>query len=196
MFEGTLVFLLGIGAGVMISYSRVEQASRQATTDTLTGLYNRALLEKTLGRLLALAARDKSALSVLMIDLNNFKEANDKYGHQFGDQVLRLAAQAMAKSVRKSDFIFRYGGDEFLLILPATNSNGASKTAAKIKENMKRVSLSTPQGGKYEGVDSSIGIASFPESAKDETGLLAASDKAVYEAKEKRDHVEVAKSES
>lgn len=196
MFEGVALFLLGLGVGLVITYPKVRQASRQAATDTLTGLYNRALLEKTLGRLLALAKRDKTSVSALMVDLNNFKEVNDRYGHQFGDQVLRLAAQAMAKSVRKSDFIFRYGGDEFLLILPQTNSAGAAKTANKIRENMNKVSISTPKGGKYDGIDSSIGIACFPENAKDENGLLKASDKALYSAKQKKDHVEVSKGES
>lgn len=192
MIEGILIFILGLGLGVLISYSRVRNAFRQASTDTLTGLYNRALLEKTLGRLLALSKRDNKPLSVLMLDLNNFKSVNDHFGHSFGDEVLRQSAQAMAKSIRKSDFIFRYGGDEFLLILPETSSAGAAKTALKIRENMGRISLEAPRGGKHEGIDSSIGVASFPDTAKDEKGLLASSDKALYRAKKKKDHIEVA----
>jgi diguanylate cyclase (GGDEF)-like protein len=178
---------------VLLSYSRISKVSRQASTDTLTGLYNRSLLEKTLGRLLALSKRDNKPLSILMLDLNKFKDVNDRFGHGFGDEVLRQSARAIAESIRKSDFIFRYGGDEFLLILPETGSTGAVKTAHKIRENMGRISLKAPRGGNYDGVDSSIGVASFPEVAKDEKDLLTSSDKALYLAKKKKDHVEVAK---
>jgi diguanylate cyclase (GGDEF)-like protein len=189
-------FLAGAAAGVLVTYRRVKAVTKEASTDTLTGLYNRSLLDKTLGRLLALAQREDKPLSILMIDLNDFKEANDRYGHQFGDEVLRRAAQAMVRAIRKSDFIFRYGGDEFLLILPETTLEGAEKTAMKVKSNLSATTLKTPRGGNYDGVAASIGIAAYPSNAKSDQDLIKAADEAVYRAKDKRDHLEVAKNES
>jgi diguanylate cyclase len=188
--------LVGLGLGLLISYRRVRAVTKEASTDTLTGLYNRSLLDKTLGRLLALSERDKRPLSILMVDLNEFKEANDRYGHQFGDEVLRQAAQAMVRAIRKSDFIFRYGGDEFLLILPETTADGAEKTAQKVKSNLIKSSLTTPSGGKYEGIQASVGIATYPKHALSDQALIKAADGAVYQAKENKNHIEVAQSES
>lgn len=182
--------------GVLISYPWIRRVRETASTDTLTGLYNRALFDKMLGRLYAAAVRDKKPLSVLMIDMNHFKEANDRFGHPFGDQVLKAASQAMVASLRASDFIFRYGGDEFLVILPGTAQAGALRVAQKIKGKLDKISLVTPKGSRFENIGASIGVACFPDVAGDETALLRAADRAVYQAKDKRAHIEVATSES
>lgn len=189
-----LIFLLaGLILGLLFSHYRIRKVTESASTDTLTGLYNRALLDKMLGRLHSAAVRDKRSLSILMIDLNHFKEANDRFGHQFGDQVLKSSAGAMVSSLRGADFIFRYGGDEFIVILPGTSSVGALRVAKKIKSKLEEITLATPNGRLFQDVEASIGIASFPEITGDEIALLKAADEAVYLAKDTKRHIEVAK---
>lgn len=196
MTEDLLFLIAGVLIGLSLSYFRLRKVQEDASTDTLTGLYNRSVLDKTLGRLFAAAVRDKKSLSVLMVDMNHFKEANDRFGHPFGDLVLREAAQAMVASLRDSDFIFRYGGDEFMLILPATSDVGALRVAKKIKLKLDEISLPTPKGGLFQDIEASIGIASYPNIAQDELSLIKAADRAVYEAKDKKGHIEVANNES
>src|SRR5581483_9322287 len=189
MAEQFLWLGLGFGLGLLASFRQVRHVHEAAATDTLTGLYNRVFLDKTLGRLLASAKRNKHSLAILMIDLNHFKEANDRFGHPFGDQVLKATAQAMVSSIRDSDFIFRYGGDEFLIILPGTSSVGAKRVARKIKSKLDELSLETPKGTTFEDVGASIGIAAYPEHAEVDSVLIKAADEAVYIAKDRRDHI-------
>lgn len=188
-----LIFIAGILLGIIAAQYQVRLAAKSAHTDTLTGVYNRALLDKTLGRLVAAADRDKKHLALMMMDLNNFKKANDRYGHQFGDLVLQSVTQEIVKVVRKSDFIFRYGGDEFMVILPATTKLGARRVAEKIRDQVISLALQTPRGTTFESIDLSIGIAAFPDDAAIDLDLIKKADDAVYRAKDKRDHIEVAK---
>ncbi len=95
-----------------------------------------------------------------------------------------------------SDFIFRYGGDEFLIILPHTTQVGSERVAKKIKRNLDNIVLKTPKGQDFQDIGASIGIASYPEHAEVDTVLLKAADAAVYLAKDKKNHIEVAKIES
>lgn len=192
-WQDILTFSFGFAVGIVVSGFQVRKVQHEAATDTLTGLYNRALLSKTLGRLLAAAKRDKKSLTILMIDMNHFKEANDRFGHQFGDLVLKTAAEAMVKNLRAADFIFRYGGDEFLIILPSTTEKGAETVAKKIKGDLDKISLQTPRGTAFEDVGASIGIASYPTHAEVDHILIKAADDAVYLAKDKKGHIEVAK---
>lgn len=185
-------FSIGFMIGLLVSYRQIRTIHQEAQTDTLTGLYNRSLLEKTLGRLLAAAKRNKKSLSILMIDLNHFKEANDRFGHQFGDEVLKAASQAMVASLRASDFIFRYGGDEFFVVLPDTSSTGANRVAKKIMSKLTAIQLTTPKGTQFEDVGASIGVSTYPEHAEVDTVLIKAADDAVYVAKDRRDHIKVA----
>lgn len=196
MIENILFLVAGAVLGLALMYSRLRQANKAAATDTLTGLYNRSVLDKTLGRLYAAAVREKKALAVLMIDMNHFKEANDRFGHHFGDLVLKEASSAMVRSLRDSDFIFRYGGDEFMLILPNTSEVGALRVAKKIKAKLDEISLTTPKGSVFQDIEASIGIACYPDVAGDETTLVKAADRAVFLAKDKKGHTWVAKNES
>ncbi len=192
-FNLVVAALLGLALGLVISQIRVRGAHELAATDTLTGLYNRAWMDKTLGRLFAQAVRGKTSLSIMMIDLNHFKEANDRFGHQFGDEVLKSVAESMVTTVRKSDFIFRYGGDEFLVILPGTGAEGALKVGKKILHHLDNLKLTTPRGSEFEDVGASIGIATYPDHAEADLDLLKKADQAVYQAKDKHGHIEVAK---
>lgn len=196
MIENILFLLVGTSLGVVLTYPRLRHAKKTAATDTLTGLYNRSVLDKTLGRLFAAAVREKKSISVLMIDMNHFKEANDRFGHHFGDLVLKEASTAMVGSLRDSDFIFRYGGDEFMLILPNTSEAGALRVAKKIKVKLDEVSLTTPKGSVFQDIEASIGIACYPDIKGDELSLVKAADQAVFLAKDKKGHIEVAKNES
>lgn len=196
MIENILFLLAGAAIGAVLTYPRLRRANKTAATDTLTGLYNRSVLDKTLGRLYASAVREKKAMAVLMIDMNHFKEANDRFGHHFGDLVLKEASAAMVGSLRDSDFIFRYGGDEFMLILPSTSEVGALRVAKKIKVKLDEISLTTPKGSVFQDIEASIGIACYPDVAGDELTLVKAADQAVFLAKDKRGHIEVAKHES
>lgn len=193
MDDRLIAVALGLLIGLAVAQIRVRNVREQAATDTLTGLYNRAWMDKTLGRLLAQAKRSKSPLSIMMIDLNHFKEANDRFGHQFGDQVLRVAAETMVGSLRGSDFIFRYGGDEFLVILPGAAETGALKAGKKILRLLDALSLATPTGRQFEDVGASIGIATYPTHAEVDQVLLKKADEAVYLAKDHHGHIEVAK---
>lgn len=175
----------GITIGFLLVQPRMRTMRELAQTDTLTGVYNRALLNKTLGRLLGGAARRKEELSILMVDLNDFKQVNDQYGHQFGDLVLRKSAMEMVKVLRRSDFIFRYGGDEFMIILPGTSSTGGKLVTRKIQSKLGRLKLSVP-GGRYQSVSAAIGVATYPQDAKNDRDLISRADQASYEAKSGR----------
>jgi diguanylate cyclase (GGDEF)-like protein len=116
---------------------RVEleaELREQAIRDPLTGLYNRRFLDEVLRRELARAARYGHALSLILIDIDNFKELNDRYGHLVGDEALKRVAKALRENIRRVDYIFRWGGDEFCVILPETNGPGAKEVVRRFQE--------------------------------------------------------------
>jgi diguanylate cyclase (GGDEF)-like protein len=151
-------------------------------TDDLTGLHNRRNLNTILKREFHRSLRHDTELSGLMVDLDHFKKVNDVHGHDFGDLVLRDFAEILRSSVRDTDFIFRFGGEEFLLLLPQTDTAGASQTAEKIRQKTatnifktKRVSTS---------ITVSIGVASVLEHHPPRSHtLISYADQALYEAK-------------
>jgi diguanylate cyclase (GGDEF)-like protein/PAS domain S-box-containing protein len=116
---------------------RVEleaELREQAIRDPLTGLYNRRFLDEVLRRELARAARYGHPLSLILIDIDNFKELNDRYGHLVGDEALKRVAKALRENIRRVDYIFRWGGDEFCVILPETNGPGAKEVVRRFQE--------------------------------------------------------------
>ena len=110
-----------------------EKLKEQANRDPLTDLYNRRYFLKTAEHLLDLAKRNKTNMSVLMLDIDCFKEINDQYGHKIGDNVIILLSQIMLELTRKSDIICRWGGEEFVVLLPETDTDGALKISQKIR---------------------------------------------------------------
>jgi len=153
--------------------------------DTHTGLYNYRYLRERLERELQRAKRYVFPLSVLMIDIDYFKSINDVYGHQYGDYILKRFADYLNSFIRGSDVISRYGGEEFLIILPDTNKDGAILFAERLAENISR-HVFDPKNKKIE-LKVSIGIASFPEDGEevcDLGGILKAVDTALIKAKE------------
>lgn len=176
--------LLGIGnqIGIAIDNSRLySEAKKQSYYDPLTGLANRRLMDISLTKAIALARRYGKKLSVIMLDIDLFKRYNDTNGHAAGDELLVTVATVLREQVRDSDTAVRYGGEEFLLILPEATIENAVKVAERIR---KQVSESTP-------VTISCGVAAYSE----DTGwaeLVNAADKALYVAKEKgRNRVEL-----
>lgn len=116
---------------------RVEleaELREQAIRDPLTGLYNRRFLDEVLQREVARAARYGHPLSLILIDIDNFKEINDRYGHIVGDEALRRVARALRENIRRVDYIFRWGGDEFCVVLPETNGPGAQEVVRRFRE--------------------------------------------------------------
>jgi two-component system cell cycle response regulator len=162
------------------SLRRVEE---MAATDPLTGLYNRRHFGKVLDQLFAEAQRYGKDMSCVMIDLDKYKQLNDSYGHQVGDELLILAGKVISANMRRMDVAARYGGDEFVLLLPQASAADAQNVAQRIGQQYKPASaalLSRP-----EGVSMSIGIGSLAGSKPAHADqLVALADAALYRSKE------------
>jgi diguanylate cyclase (GGDEF)-like protein len=167
-----------------------ESARERSMKDALTGLFNRFGLQHQLGREIAEARRYGRELCCLMIDIDKFKAVNDTYGHLVGDRVIQQTADVLIQALRKSDALFRYGGEEFLVLLPETGLEGAATLAEKVRWLAERASFGDDL--KPFNITLSIGVAElrFGESGYD---MIARADLALYQAKEHgRNRVEVA----
>jgi diguanylate cyclase (GGDEF)-like protein len=181
--ELRLLNLLSDQAAVAISNASLHQMiSRQAYSDMLTGLPNRRALDERLDEEVASARRNNYSFAVIMMDLDGFKDVNDTYGHAVGDEVLRVVFGQMARGVRNTDFLARYGGDELTLILSQTEMSSAQVVSEKILEGMRRLKYKLPDGRRLK-LGISGGIAIFPVHARNGSDLLRAADTALYQAK-------------
>jgi len=181
--ELRLLELLADQAAVAISNASLHQmVSTQAYTDTVTGIPNRRALDEHLEQEVYNARRNGYSFAVIMMDLDEFKEVNDTHGHAIGDQVLRLMSNYLAILLRSTDFLARYGGDEFTLILSKTDPPAARLVIDKVLEKVKNFSFNAPSGDKIK-LGLSAGIAFYPIHARTPADLLHASDDALYEAK-------------
>lgn len=169
----------------LISLHLLAEAEKQSMTDALTGLYNRRSLEQLLSREMALAERHDHPLSLVMIDMDNFKQINDQHGHAAGDHLLRSFADCVRITLRKTDMAFRYGGDEFVIALPQTPLLQAQGVVQKLRQAFNAVDFSGAIAGLSMQPTLSIGLAERCKQAGIMTleQLLAAADAAVYEAK-------------
>lgn len=160
-----------------------ENASlyRIAITDELTGLYSRRHFHTTIEKKFALYEQFGEKLTLLMVDADNFKLINDTYGHPAGDQVLRDLAGCIVRSTREQDFDFRYGGEEFSVLLPATDVAAGKVVAERIRELIQRTVFTA--GETKVKMTVSIGVASCPANAQTIRKLVVEADKALYEAK-------------
>ncbi|MCS7263900.1 MAG: diguanylate cyclase [Armatimonadetes bacterium] len=152
-------------------------------TDSLTGIANRRHLEWRLNEEVERAKRYHYQLSALMLDIDNFKQINDTYGHIIGDLVLQQIAQRLKGSLRRTDFLARYGGEEFVVLAPQTSS----ERAIILAERLRRVILESPMyvtDNLSLHITVSIGVAVFPEHAQNESDLIQAADLALYKAKQ------------
>ncbi len=179
--------------GLSIANIRLREALRtQSVWDALTGLYNRRYLEEVLEREVRRASRSAQSLGILMIDLDYFKNFNDTYGHDAGDAVLRETGQFLARGVRAEDFVCRFGGEEFVVILPTADMNSSQTRGERLRSKMRELTV-MHQGKSLGMITISIGVASFPQHGMSPKQLMAAADAALYEAKRGgRDQVAVA----
>nr|MDQ2936543.1 sensor domain-containing diguanylate cyclase [Acidobacteriota bacterium] len=155
------------------------QSQQQALTDGLTGCYNRRSFEMQLERDLHLATRNRQPLSLIMLDLDNFKHINDQAGHEAGDLALRMLADNLHAELRAMDTAARFGGDEFVMILPQASTEGAMLVAERLRKRIEQTEV--PGFGQVTG---SFGVATFPTHASSRDTLVVAADRALYNSKE------------
>jgi diguanylate cyclase (GGDEF)-like protein len=173
-----------------------KEAQRLSITDGLTGVWNRRYLQLTLTKEIERGQRFGRPLSVLMMDIDHFKNVNDAHGHQVGDEVLvELTRRAMSTIRGQIDALARYGGEEFVVVLPETPSDGARVVADKIRAVIRHRPF-VEEGNTSVPLTVSIGVASFPEDGATADELIRAADLAMYRAKEAgRDRVETAQTQ-
>jgi diguanylate cyclase (GGDEF)-like protein/PAS domain S-box-containing protein len=169
--------------GLSIANIRLREALRtQSVRDALTGLYNRRYLEETLEREMRRAARAAHSLGILMIDLDHFKKFNDTYGHDAGDAVLRETGVSLTKGIRAEDFVCRFGGEEFVVILPTADPETSRARAERLRMKIRELTVMY-QGKSLGMVTISVGVAAFPAHGTSPKELMSAADAALYEAK-------------
>lgn len=169
---------------VAVENSRLYKLTKTlAVTDELTGIANYRSLQNRLEDEVERSKRFGKKLSLLMLDVDDFKAFNDRYGHVAGDVALADIARALQSAVRDVDLVARYGGEEFSIVLPETDAAGAFVAAEKVREAVSESVLRGPEGEKCTAVTVSIGLATYPTHAHDREGLLREADDALYQAK-------------
>ena len=153
-----------------------------ATHDPLTDLYNRTTFEKRITDDISRAKRYNHSLSIFMLDIDHFKKINDTYGHQTGDAVLCSFAEALKNSLRDTDYVVRYGGEEFIIVLPETKLNKAKDFAERLRNIIAEHPIAIAED-KVIYVTVSIGISNYPEHGQNWQELVESSDKAMYDVK-------------
>ena len=168
-----------------------EQALKDLSIrDPLTNLYNRRYFNKRIEEEISRASRRKNRFALLLCDLDHFKKVNDTYSHQYGDEILKATGEAIQEATRDMDFVFRWGGDEFIVILLVDNREGIADAGARIRERI--VALGRE---KQIPLDLSIGVASFPEHGEDSNQLIDLADRALYIAKKRGDKIHIGEEE-
>jgi diguanylate cyclase (GGDEF)-like protein len=180
------ILTLLIAIGLAIRFARpvartFGELSDQAQHDPLTGIANRRALDARLEEELDRARRHGTHLGFVLIDVDDFKHFNDHYGHQCGDEILRVFAALLAGSLRELDLAGRFGGEEFALVLPGTPVEGACVLAEQIRKSLSAIEVAGPAGEALR-ITASFGAASYPGCATVDE-LIAAADQSVYEAK-------------
>ncbi|MDA8257626.1 MAG: GGDEF domain-containing protein [Betaproteobacteria bacterium] len=171
-------------AGPVLEAKRLMEHLREnALRDPMTGLYNRRFLEDYVGALISSSQRRKSPFTVLMLDLDFFKQVNDTHGHEAGDKVIKTLADLLMRNLRGSDMAVRYGGEEFLLVLTDTGIDAALKVAEKIRAEVEATKI--PLSGGVLQKTISIGVAEFPTDADTFWQVVKYADVALYKAKER-----------
>ena len=179
--DNELLLLRTVANQVAVAINHADlfaQMQQQALTDALTGCYNRRSFEMQLDRELQMATRLHQPLSLMMLDLDRFKQLNDSVGHDAGDSALRKLADCFRQELRGVDTASRFGGDEFALILPQAYAEGALLVAERLRASIEQIQIPG-----FGHLAASIGIASFPSHASSRAELIVAADAALYSAK-------------
>jgi diguanylate cyclase (GGDEF)-like protein len=167
-----------------------QQLGNIVMRDGLTGAFNRRYMQEALQREILRSLRAETPLAILMVDLDHFKQVNDTMGHAVGDLVLKELAKTLIASVRASDIVCRYGGEEFLVAFPDTSATAAKNKADSLRRQIHEISGVVKH---HRMISASIGVAALPEHGTDMKTLLRAADEALYEAKRGgRDRVVIA----
>jgi len=161
-----------------------EDARKRAVTDSLTGLFNRRFLEEALRDQLQKARANSQPLSLIMMDLDRFREINQCFGAEAGDQAIRALVPVLRSVLRHDDIPARLAGDEFTILLPDTTAEQALALARAIGEGVRTVPCLAERGRPQERITTSLGIASFPLHASDAKSLWELADRALFKAKE------------
>lgn len=156
-----------------------QKALTAATTDPVTGVKNRAAMEEALKRDLGLVGRQDAQLSVILFDIDHFKQVNDHFGHTLGDRALREVANCAAETIRDSDIIFRFGGEEFMILLTGTGLDGAAYLAERVRKAIESMDTGLPGG---HSLTISLGVVTT-EGKEDSSTLIERADQALYQAK-------------
>jgi diguanylate cyclase (GGDEF)-like protein len=184
--EGQLLwFLTLLAENQLVRIQSMAQLTHVAYTDYLTGLRARGYFEEALEQEVHRAIRQSSVCGLLLVDLDDFKAINDRYGHHAGDEVLRQFARVLTHELRDVDTAARYGGDEFGVILPDTTETGARLVAHRIRDAVRRSNFRIPETNVQAQLGLSIGIALCPTDERGGRQLLRAADLALYQAKQR-----------
>jgi diguanylate cyclase (GGDEF)-like protein len=185
--ELRLLGLLADQAAVAISNASVhKQVTEEANTDPVTSLPNRRALDERLQEEIRYAKQTNSQFSVVMMDLDGFKAVNDTHGHAVGDEILNSAFNYLARNMRTTDFLARYGGDELTLIMRDSGLDAARTVTQKIVDLMFNYSFKIPDASEQLKLGITAGIAGFPLHSRNAGDLLRAADSALYYAKKHR----------
>jgi diguanylate cyclase (GGDEF)-like protein len=167
---------------VSLSNARmVHKLETMATTDGLTGLFNKRAMLDSAEQKIAAAARFNRKLAVLVVDIDFFKKVNDTHGHDVGDVVIKGLGQVLERQKRNTDVVARFGGEEFVVLCEQTDENGAMLLAERIREELEKTTFRTPNGA--VSVTCSVGLSTFPEAGPGWEGLFKAADEALYVSK-------------
>jgi len=179
--------------GLSIANLKLQDALKtQSIRDVLTGLFNRRYLEESLEREIRRAARGDQPVGVVMFDLDHFKNFNDTFGHEAGDSVLREVGAFLSRNTRAEDIACRFGGEEFILILPGADLTGAHSRAERLRSGLRELTV-LHQGKSLGMITISVGVAAFPTHGLSVKELIACADSALYRAKrDGRDRVVMA----
>jgi diguanylate cyclase (GGDEF)-like protein len=178
----------GLMEGLRKSTEELERVNRNlkemADRDGLTTLYNHRYFRKALGKEMARAHRHERTFSLVFIDVDHFKKYNDTHGHLAGDEVLTGLARLLKEGSRAESVVARYGGEEFVVLLPETDKNGARTFAESMRTKIEEYPFKGRETQPLGKVTVSMGVAAFPDDAKDENTLIDKADEALYEAKQ------------
>lgn len=176
------VMVMVVGSSKVLSKTLAE-LEYYSTHDPLTGLHNRRYFNEMLEYEIGRSERHNHEFSILMLDLDDFKDVNDAYGHPCGDIVLKLVAESMTDFVRKGDLVTRIGGDEFAIVLTETSKENALVVAEKLRLELRRMAFQGTDGKEFH-ITTSIGLVTYPHDAKNVSDLMTGVDLGLYRAKE------------